>query len=265
MGSVPIEDSDPKTRRLAIFGISGRIGRELARVAGIRGWEVCGFVRPTSKGEGAIVHGRIVRGNFEDFDRVVETVADSVAVCCLIGPRPLYTDIFCAKATTAIIAAMKQAGCKRLVCQTGAMIGPAPSRSHSMEWIAWTFASWHSLNHSESGRAGAPSRIECVGLDDRETAAFDGLAATRASLCQCISSGRTPIQDQSRRSCGVHPGRNTNRTFCETTNLCEGLPLHITPKHKGTSVRSHTDVPMDGLSLCRERVDKKDFRRYISK
>jgi putative NADH-flavin reductase len=138
-----MEDSHLMTRRLAIFGISGRTGHELARVGGIRGWEVCGLVRPTSRGEGAIVHGRIVRGNFEDFDRVVETVADSVAVCCLIGPRPPYTDIFCAKAITAIIAAMKQAGCKRLVCQTGAMIGPAPNRSHPMEWMARTFARWH--------------------------------------------------------------------------------------------------------------------------
>jgi len=138
-----MEDSHLMARRLAIFGISGRTGRELARVAGIKGWEVCGFVRPASKGEGAIVHGRIVRGNFEDFDRVVETIADSKAVCCLIGPRPPYTDVFCAKATTAIIAAMKQTGCNRLVCQTGAMIGPAPSRSYPMEWMARTFARWH--------------------------------------------------------------------------------------------------------------------------
>ena len=126
--------------KLAIFGISGRTGCELAKIAGMKGWEVCGFVRPTSTGEGAIVHGRIVRGNFEDFDRVVETVADSVAVYCLIGPRPPYTDVFGAKATTAIIAAMKQTGCNRLVCQTGAMIGPAPNRSHPMEWMARTFA-----------------------------------------------------------------------------------------------------------------------------
>ena len=130
-------------RRLAIFGISGRTGHELARVAGIKGWEVCGFVRPTSKGEGAVIHGRIVRGNFEDFDRVVETIADSQAVCCMIGPRPPYTDVFCATATAAIIAAMKQANCKRLVCQTGAMIGPAPNRSRPMEWMARAFATWH--------------------------------------------------------------------------------------------------------------------------
>ena len=129
--------------KLAIFGISGRTGRELAKVAVLRGWEVCGFVRPTSMVEGGIGNGRIVRGNFNELDRVIETIANSEAVCCMIGPRPPNTDAFCATATAAIIAAMKQTGCHRLVCQTGAMIGPAPSRSHPMEWMARTFARWH--------------------------------------------------------------------------------------------------------------------------
>lgn len=158
-----MEDSHPMAHKLSIFGISGRTGCELARVAGIRGWEVCGFVRPTSKGEGAIVHGRIVRSNFEDFDRVVETVADSVAVCCLIGPRPPYTDVFCAKATTAIIAAMKQTGCTRLVCQTGAMIGPAPNRSCPMAWMARTFARWHP--QAMRDREEQERLVESSGLD----------------------------------------------------------------------------------------------------
>lgn len=131
-----VEGSHPMPHKLSVFGISGRTGHELARIAGIKGWEVYGLMRPTSEGEGAIVHGRIVRGNFEGFDRVVETIADSKAVCCVIGPRPPYTDVFCATATAAIITAMKQTVCTRLVCQTGAMIGPAPNRSHLMEWMA---------------------------------------------------------------------------------------------------------------------------------
>jgi hypothetical protein len=74
--------------KLAIFGTSGRTGRELAKVAGSKDWEVCGFVRPTSMVEGGIVNGWIVRGNFNELDRVIETIADSKAVCCMIGPRP---------------------------------------------------------------------------------------------------------------------------------------------------------------------------------
>ena len=53
--------------------------------------------------------------------------------------------------------------------------------------------------------------------------------------------------------------------FYATTNLCEGRTPHMIPKHKGMSLRSRNDVPMSGLSICRERVDRNDFRRYISK
>ena len=128
---------------LAIFGISGRTGHELAKVAGLNGWKVRGLVRPRSVVEGDLDTCRIVRGNFDELGQVVETIADSAAVCCLIGPRPPYRDVFCAAATVAIMTAMKQTSCRRLICQTGAMIGPAPNRSCPMEWAARTFARWH--------------------------------------------------------------------------------------------------------------------------
>jgi len=99
-----MEGDQPATHKLAIFGISGRTGRELAKVASLKGWEVRGFVRPTSRVEGGIGNCQIVRGNFEELDRVIETIADSAAVCC--------------------------------------MIGPAPNRSCPMEWLARTFARW---------------------------------------------------------------------------------------------------------------------------
>lgn len=126
--------------KLAIFGISGRTGREFAKVAGLKGWEIRGFARPTSKVEESIGNCRIMRGSFAELDRGVATVADSEAVCCMIGPRPPYTDVFCALATAAIIAVMNQTGCRRLICQTGAMVGSALNRSRPMEWLARAFA-----------------------------------------------------------------------------------------------------------------------------
>lgn len=158
-----MEDSQSMVRKLAIFGISGRTGRELAKVAVLRGWEVCGFVRPTSMVEGGIDNGRIVRGNFNELDRVIETIANSEAVRCMIGPRPPYTDAFCPTATAAIIAAMKQTGCYRLVCQTGAMIGPAPNRSRPMEWMARVFARWQP--QSAQDREEQERLVEASGLD----------------------------------------------------------------------------------------------------
>ena len=149
--------------KLSIFGISGRTGRELVTVASLNGWEVRGLVRPTSLFEDGTGHCRIVRGNFDEPDRIVETIADSEAVCCLIGPRPPYTDVFCATATAAIIAAMKQTGCRRLICQTGAMIGQAPNRSRPMEWAARTFARWHP--EAARDREEQERLIESSGLD----------------------------------------------------------------------------------------------------
>lgn len=128
---------------LAIFGISGRTGRALAQVARVKGWEVRGFVRPTSRIDSSLGSCQIIRGHFHELDRVMETIAGSVAVCCLIGPRPPYREVFCATATAAIMAAMTQARCHRLICQTGAMIGPAPNRSYPMEWLARAFGRWH--------------------------------------------------------------------------------------------------------------------------
>jgi len=149
--------------KLAIFGISGRTGRELAKIAGLKGWEVRGFVRPTSRIDGGIGNCQIVRGNFEELDRVIETIADSAAVCCMIGPRPPYTDVFCATATATIVAAMKQTNCHRLVCQTGAMIGPALNRSYPMEWLARAFARWQheaARDREEQERLVESSRLD---------------------------------------------------------------------------------------------------------
>jgi len=149
--------------RLAIFGITGRTGRELAKVASLKGWEVRGLVRPTSVLEGDIGTCRILRGNFDDLDQVGETIADSTAVCCLIGPRPPYKDVFCARATAAIIAAMQHTNCRRLICQTGAMIGAAPNRSYPMEWAARTFARWYP--EAAQDREEQERLIESSGLD----------------------------------------------------------------------------------------------------
>lgn len=83
----------------------------------------------------------------------------------MIGPRPPYTDAFCAAATAAIIAAMKQTSCHRLVCQTGAMIGPASNRSCPMEWMARVFARWRresARDREEQERIVESSSLDCT-------------------------------------------------------------------------------------------------------
>ncbi len=57
---------------------------------------------------------------------MLATVHGCCAAICVFGPRPPYTDIFCEAATATIIAAMQRLGMRRLVCQTGGLIGDYP-------------------------------------------------------------------------------------------------------------------------------------------
>lgn len=127
-------------RTLAIFGISGRTGQAIARVAASEGWHVRGLLRAKSDVPACLDGVDLVRGSFSDGEVVTATVAGATAVCCVVGPRPPYREPFCAEATDAIIVAMKSSACRRLLCQTGAMIGEAENRSTIMEWMARSFA-----------------------------------------------------------------------------------------------------------------------------
>jgi putative NADH-flavin reductase len=118
---------------IAIFGVSGRTGQALAAGARARGWSVRGFGRISSE---APVGTVMIHGRFEDAARLHEVIRGTDAVCCVLGPRPPYTDVFCAAATRAIIAAMDVGGRRRLLCVTGAMVGDGRSRSRSMTWLA---------------------------------------------------------------------------------------------------------------------------------
>lgn len=82
--------------KITIFGASGRTGKEIAARA-----NSCGV-------------------------KIQKSIPGSDAVIIVFGPRPPYTDIFCAQKTLSIIQTMKKNGVSRLICQTGAMIGDYP-------------------------------------------------------------------------------------------------------------------------------------------
>lgn len=82
-------------------------------------------MRPTSRIDGGIGNCQIVRGNFEELDRVIETIGDSETVCC--------------------------------------MIGPALNRSYPMEWLARAFARWQheaARDREEQERLVESSRLD---------------------------------------------------------------------------------------------------------
>jgi putative NADH-flavin reductase len=120
---------------VAIFGVSGRAGHALTAAARARGWSVRSFCRISSV---APTGTAVIHGDFHEPERVRLVVEGARAVCCVVGPRTPYRDVFCALATRAIVGAMEAAGCRRLLCVTGAMIGDVPTRSRPMSWMrAW--------------------------------------------------------------------------------------------------------------------------------
>ncbi len=128
-------------QRIAVFGATGRTGEVLVAGALAHNWRVRALCRPgrrpRSTDDGLVV----VQGKLTDETALSQTLAGCQAACCVFGPRPPYTDLFCAEATKAIIAALRRAGITRVICQTGAMIGPyARNRSIPFEMMARAFA-----------------------------------------------------------------------------------------------------------------------------
>lgn len=116
---------------VAIFGVSGATGHALAAAAHVRAWPVRGLCRISSTPPTGVA---LIRGDLDDVAAVRETLEGATAVCCVLGSRPPYVDVFCAQATRAIVMGMVASGCRRLLCVTGAMIGRLPTRSRPMEW-----------------------------------------------------------------------------------------------------------------------------------
>lgn len=126
-------------RTLAVFGLSGATGQALLAAALARGWAVRGLVRNASTSTSALAAASqarlvLVHGELGDASRVRQTLEGADAVCCVFGPRPPYTEVFCAAATAQVVAGMRQAGIARLLCQTGGMVGPG-QRTLPFAWL----------------------------------------------------------------------------------------------------------------------------------
>ena len=85
----------------------------------------------------------VFEGTNAEYRPLIETFRGTQAVCAVSGPRAPYVDVFCAAATRAISEAMRQAGCLRLICQTGAMTGSDVNRSWGFERMTRAFARRH--------------------------------------------------------------------------------------------------------------------------
>lgn len=110
------------TGPIAVFGGSGATGKVLIAHALDKGLRVRALARNAAS-ISADPRIEVLQGELSDADVVPSTLQGCRAAICVFGPRPPYADIFCAQATATIVAAMRQLGIRRLVCQTGGMIG----------------------------------------------------------------------------------------------------------------------------------------------
>lgn len=148
--------------RIVLFGASGGSGIALTEAALARGHFVRAFCRRAVPVPPSGVE--LVVAALDDRAAVEAAVAGVDAVVCVLGPRPPLRDVFCAAATERICVAMTRAGCRRLVCQTGAMIGRLlPNVSRPLRLLARRFAAARPAVACD--RAEQEAVVEGSGLD----------------------------------------------------------------------------------------------------
>lgn len=111
--------------KVAVFGASGRTGRQLVEQALAQGHEVTAFVRDPVKLDLQHERLRVLQGDVHNPEKVAEAVRGQDAVLSALAPQKPSFDAMTTGART-IIAAMEQHGVRRLITLTGAGV-PDPN------------------------------------------------------------------------------------------------------------------------------------------
>ena len=106
--------------KLAVFGASGRTGKPLVEQALTAGHEVTAFVRDAMKLNMSHEKLTVLEGDVKDSAKVHEAVAGTDAVLSALGHTKSSAKDVQTVGTQNIVAAMKEAGVRRLVSLTGA-------------------------------------------------------------------------------------------------------------------------------------------------
>ena len=105
--------------RIAILGASGRLGRRLVRKALDAGHRVVAFVRFPIFLRLSNRALTIIRGDFRDQYAIERALSDVEVVMTVLGADAGIAPDSTKRAAAAVISAMKHAGVRRLVWQTG--------------------------------------------------------------------------------------------------------------------------------------------------
>lgn len=121
--------------KIVVFGASGGTGVEIVRQALEAGHEVTAFVRNPAKM--GIKHANlvVVQGDVMDAVAVEKAVTGQEAVISALGPTRPPVPGMMETAAKNIVAAMKQAGIRRLISTTGAGVRDAQDRPKLMDNI----------------------------------------------------------------------------------------------------------------------------------
>ena len=149
---------------VAIFGGSGATGKALISRLSRERVQVRTLARKADSVSAGAGRVEVVAGSLSKLDDVLATLQGCGAAICVFGPRPPHVDVFCEQATSTIVTAVQQLGIRRLVCQTGGMIGDyRANRTLPFQWMADAF-----LRHSPriaGDRVGQESVVMHSGLD----------------------------------------------------------------------------------------------------
>ena len=104
--------------KLAIFGSTGSIGRQVVKQALEQGHSVTAFTRNSAKLDIQHSNLNIVRGDVMDMSSVEKVVRDQDAVVCVLGAGQNLTSTIRSQGTQRIIQAMEKADVRRLICQS---------------------------------------------------------------------------------------------------------------------------------------------------
>lgn len=124
---------------IAVFGGSGKTGQELVAAALKKSLRVKALYRPGSEPQSKPHNLEVVTGQLTEAGDVRRTLEGTDGAVLVFGPRlsrRSKPDVFCAAATSTIIAEMKKLRIERLVCQTGAMAG---GDTPNWTWVVRSF------------------------------------------------------------------------------------------------------------------------------
>ena len=124
---------------IAVFGGSGKTGRELIDVALDKGLRVRALYRPGSEPSDKREGLDVLTGQLSNSEDIRRTLEGTIGAILVFGPRlgkRNHPVPFTADATTRIIEEMKRLGLQRIIVQVGAMAGgDTPNWSRGVRWF----------------------------------------------------------------------------------------------------------------------------------